>query len=451
MTYDRTTSFDDETTTAAAALSVVVRRPAPTVSWRDRSGERSMIISERTLVGSSESVALRVQAATVSRVHAELEPREDGLWIRDLGSKNGVTVDRVWLKEGRLHHGAIVRLGEIDLTVRYADAQSNVALWREPQFGAMIGRSPAMRELFARLARLAQSDAAVLIQGETGTGKELVARSIHDASPRNKGPFVIVDCAAMPDTLLEAELFGHTRGAFTGAHTAREGAFEAASGGTIFLDEVGELPLAMQPKLLRVLESRTIRRVGESQHRPVNVRVVTATHRDLAQMVASGAFREDLYFRLAVLPARVPPLRERQDDVLLLARSFLPEPLRAAPLDPALERALLARPWVGNVRELRNVMDRVVSLGATEALDGDAPLVSRAISSGAGARGEWAEGPVMDSEVPFKVLRDQWLDHLERAYLTALIARHGRNITAVAAAAGLDRSYIHRLIKKHDL
>jgi two-component system, NtrC family, response regulator GlrR len=450
MTYDRTTSFDDETTTAAASLAMVLRRPTPTVHWRDRTGERSLLVTERTLIGSSESVGLRVLAPTVSRVHAELEPRQDGVWLRDLGSKNGVAIDRVWIKEARLHHGATVRLGDVELSVRYADAQSNVVLWREPRFGALFGKSTVMRELFARLARVAASDAAILIQGETGTGKELVARSIHDASPRARSPFIVVDCAAMPDNLLEAELFGHTRGAFTGAHTAREGAFEAASGGTIFLDEVGELPLAMQPKLLRVLESRTIRRVGESQHRPVNVRVVTATHRDLAAMVASGAFREDLYFRLAVLPVRVPPLREREDDAIELARSFLPEPMRAAALDPTLERALLSRPWVGNVRELRNVMDRVVSLGPSEALDGEANALSRSRPSAA-ARGEWSEGPTVDSGVPFKVLRDQWLDHLERAYLTALIAQHGRNITAVAAAAGLDRSYIHRLIKKHDL
>ena len=197
-------------------------------------------------------------------------------------------------------------------------------LWPGPQFGRLIGPSVKMRELFARLARIARAPASVLIEGETGTGKELVARAIHDASPRAGRPFVVIDCGALPENLLDAELFGHARGAFTGAVAARAGAFESAEGGTVFLDEIGELPLGVQPKLLRVLESRAVRRLGENDHRPVDVRVLSATHRDLRTMVNSRAFREDLYFRLAVLPVRVPPLRERPGDIIALAQHFLP-------------------------------------------------------------------------------------------------------------------------------
>ncbi|MBL8678088.1 MAG: sigma-54-dependent Fis family transcriptional regulator [Myxococcales bacterium] len=335
----------------------------------------------------------------------------------------------------------------------------------DDRLGPLLGRSAAMRELFARLLKIAATDAPAFIHGETGTGKELVARAVHERSTRARAPFVIVDCAALPDNLLEAELFGHARGAFTGAHTTREGAFESAAGGTVFLDEIGELPLSMQPKLLRVLESRTIRRIGESQHRPVDVRIVTATHRDVPSMVRDGAFREDLYFRLAVLPVSVPPLRERGDDVLLLARSFLPEALRHAPLDPRLVDALLRRRWPGNVRELRNTIKRVASLGIEEAIDTpfQAPSATTVSEFAHQAPPPLAPslpetsppttmpGPLCDTRVPFKVLRDQWLDHLERSYITLLLAQHDRNITAVAAAAGLDRTYIHRLLKKHGL
>jgi transcriptional regulator with PAS, ATPase and Fis domain len=259
-------------------------------------------------------------------------------------------------------------------------------------------------------------------------------------SPRHDGPFVVVDCGAIPENLIEAELFGHAKGAFTGAVEARAGAIESAHGGTLFLDEVGELPLAMQPKLLRFLESRTVRRLGEREARAIDVRVVSATHRDLRTMVNRGAFREDLYFRLAVLPVAIPPLRDRPDDLPLLVQHFLPK--GSSPLAPELLRELAKRPWEGNVRELRNFVERALALGADAALDlmgTERPLPREDAL------------PRVSLEVPFKTLRERWLDHLEREYVKGLLERFDHNVSAVANAAGIDRTYVHRLMKKHGL
>jgi transcriptional regulator with GAF, ATPase, and Fis domain len=303
-----------------------------------------------------------------------------------------------------------------------------------------------MLALYARLERVATSHGTVLIGGETGTGKELVAQALHDASGRADGPFVVVDCGALPETLLDAELFGHGRGAFTGAIGARAGAVEVAHGGTLFLDEIGELPLALQPKLLRVLEARTIRRLGENEQRAVDVRFVCATHRDLRAMVGAHAFREDLYFRLAVLPITVPALRERRSDVALLAQRFLPEDARAL-LTPELIAWLEASPWPGNVRELRNFIERLTTLGAAEAL---AMTAATALDPAAPAGELGVLAPELQA-LPFKEARERWMNQMERAYVAALLERHAKNMTAAAAAAGLDRTYLHRLRRKHRL
>jgi transcriptional regulator with PAS, ATPase and Fis domain len=304
------------------------------------------------------------------------------------------------------------------------------------RFGPLLGRSPVMRALFAHLANVAPSDSAVLIVGETGTGKELVARAIHEASSRARQPFVVVDCGALPENLLEAELFGHARGAFTGADSARAGAIEAAAGGTVFLDEIGELPMAMQPKLLRVLEARTVRRIGEATHRPVDVRFVSATHRDLAKMVATGAFREDLYFRLTVLPVVVPPLRERTEDIELLISSFWPEAI----VDDDLLAAIAARPWRGNVRELRNFVDRARAFGVPEALASfrdPKPMHSAAR----------LELPSFDQT--FRAFREAWREAGDREFLRQLLARHDQNVGQAAQAAEIDRTYLYKLIRRY--
>ena len=256
--------------------------------------------------------------------------------------------------------------------------------------------------------------------------------------------------------MLESELFGHVKGPFTGAISAREGAIETAHGGTVFLDEIGELPPTMQPKLLRTIESRTVRRIGEAAYREVDVRFIAATHRDLASMVGVGAFREDLFFRLAVLPLDVPPLRERRDDIPLLARTFAEES-PATHLDDVTIDALIAYPWLGNIRELRNFVERVRAVGAAQALTmlrgGDPVTASPRASAPPPALSPpaWSALPAAPLDRPFKELREEWNDHLERDYFAGLVRKLGRNVPAVADAAQLDQTYVRRMLRKHEL
>ena len=430
-------------------LALVSRRRSLVLSWTDQAGAHRESIEGRTLLGTSTDATLTLQDRSVSRLHAELERRGDGhIWIRDLGSTNGTWVDGVMVERARVTAGCTLRLGATSIVVDTGSV-NDVPLWPDYRFGALVARSELMREFFMLLSSYATTESSVLVQGETGTGKELVARTLHEASRRAQGPFIVVDCGALPESLLESELFGHTKGAFTGALGARVGALEAADGGTVFLDAIGELPLAMQPTLLRVLESKTIRRLGEAEHRRIDVRFVAATHQDLRGMVARGAFREDLYFRLAVLPAFLSPLRDRPDDIPLLLNVFLAGHAVQVPKD--IMAALLTRPWAGNVRELRSFAERVVAVGPEKAWaitrSGDdlgAPEPRVPVS---------ADGTLSVSvEVPFKILREQWIDRLERDYLTLLIAKHGRkDVPTLADAAGLDRSYVHRLLRKHGL
>ncbi|GAC1545931.1 MAG: hypothetical protein NVS3B10_09980 [Polyangiales bacterium] len=435
---------DSETIAGPTRLpfALVGHRAAFTLEWTDDDGPHAATVSQRTLIGSAARADVVVAHPTVSRLHAELTVRDDGLWIRDLESRNGTHVDGVLVTGARLRdEGSRVELGECALVARRTAQATAVPLWPEDHFGPLLGGSAVMRELFLRLSQYAQTTSTVIVQGETGTGKELVASALHAASSRAAQPFVVVDCGALPEALLESELFGHVRGAFTGAQHDRAGAFESAEGGTVFLDEIGELPLAMQPKLLRVLESRAVRRLGEARHRPIDVRFVAATHRDLQSMVSSGAFREDLYFRLSVLPVMVPPLRARPGDLPQLVAHFLPPGKRRA-IDAAQLAELASLPWLGNVRELRTFVERALAVGAQEAF-----ALSRPSRPAPPTRAL----PAVPTDVPFKELREQWNDHLEREYIAELLARHGRNTELVGRAAGLDRSYVHRLMRKHDL
>ena len=422
----------------------------PQLQWVDAVSSHSMLIKGLRLIGSAPDCDVHLNDESVSRLHAKLDVTPSGTWVTDLGSRNGTWVNGVRIREALVPDGACIRMGGTDVWFYYDQNVRDVELWPFERFGPLWGRSERMRELFAQLYRIAALDATVLVLGETGTGKELVARSIHDASPRADKPFVVVDCGALAESLLEAELFGNAKGAYTGAVGARAGAIEAADGGTVFLDEIGEMPLSMQPKLLRALEGRAVRRVGETQYRQVNVRFVAATHRDLAAMVNKGTFREDLYFRLSVVPLTVPPLRDRLDDIPLLAEKMCP-PGAEHVVTPDLLRELRQRAWPGNVRELRNFVERALALGARGAL----------MMGGGGAAGVRASVgappapkeamPAVNADEPFKVLRDRWLDHLERAYLVALMERHKRDTAAIAQASGLDRSYVYRLIRKHEL
>ncbi len=443
---------------------------AARLDWEDATGPRSRPVAKSVILGSSENADLVLDDPTVSRLHAQLEFRDDGVWIRDLRSSNGTWLQNVRIERALVPHLGRIRIGKTDLILshvrRGATAVADTVEWPEPSFHQLRGGSRKMRALYATLARVATASAPVLILGETGTGKEVVARSIHEESPRKGGPFIVVDCAALPETLLDAELFGHARGAFTGAASARSGAIEAANGGTVFLDEIGELPKAMQPKLLRVLEAKTVRRIGENEHRAVDVRFVFATHRDLLKMVSTGEFREDLYFRIGVLPVQVPPLRERLEDLETLLTHFIGEETSLA---PDLLAALRERAWTGNVRELRNFVDRMHTLGHERALamtDVHAPMnatpspQSERMTTSSDSTTLPALKPVAASaELPadlstrgsFRSFRDRWNEHGERLYINDLLARNQRNVSAAAREAELDRTYLYKLIRKYGL
>jgi transcriptional regulator with PAS, ATPase and Fis domain len=313
-----------------------------------------------------------------------------------------------------------------------------IPLSQRDRFGRLRGGSVPMRAVYALLEAAAAGQSTVLLQGESGTGKDLAAESIHLESARSGGPFVVVDCGAVPGNLLEAELFGHEAGAFTGATAQRTGAFEAAIGGTLLLDEIGELSLDLQPKLLRVIERREIQRIGGTQRIPVDVRVVAATNRDLKTEVNARRFRSDLYFRLAVLVVRMPPLRERTSDIPALVEAILDglgdrdSPIARSLAGGELLPELLRHGWPGNVRELRNYVE------ACLARQEPAPALA-------------SDEPVIDITQPLRAVRDRWLRHVERRYLEQLLEAHGGNVSAAARAAGVDRVHLHRLLSKAGL
>jgi DNA-binding NtrC family response regulator len=398
-------------------------------------------------IGSHASNDIVLRDPMVSRFHCRLV-REDGMWrLRDSGSMNGTSLDQVRVRDADVVTGdGVLHLGDSIVRVRGGVPEKEDVVPMLPAFGALVGTSLPMRRLFGLLEKIAQSDINVLIEGESGTGKELVATEIMQRSARADKPFVVVDCGAISPNLVESELFGHVRGAFTGADRDRIGAFEAADGGTVFLDEIGELPLELQPKLLRALEAREIRRVGETKARRVNVRVISATNRDLEREVNKGRFREDLYFRIAVISARVPSLRERLDDMLILLRTFLsqlgvPEEERLFPAHVIQE--MTKHDWPGNVRELRNYVERSVVLQSA----------SPALRRGAGgiATGPNVQGGGIDLSVPFRIAKVGVIDSFERTYLTQLLEAAGGNMSKAARLAGMDRMYLHRIVQKHGL
>ena len=324
----------------------------------------------------------------------------------------------------------------------------------------VVGRSPAMTQVFELVKKAARSEANILVLGESGTGKELIARAIHANSPRASGPFVPVDCASLPEQLLESELFGHEKGAFTGAVRTKTGLVEAAHRGTLFLDEIGDLPASLQVKLLRALQERQIRRVGGTGLVDVDVRVVSATNRNLAEAIAKGQFREELYYRINVIAIRLPPLRERAGDVRLLAHTFLKRygQARVTGLDEAAAEALDRYPWPGNVRELQNVIERACALADGPKVTvkdlpehvlhaGAGPAAPGASAPGTGPAGEHGTG----ADLTLKAAKEQWLQVLEVSYLRDLLARHAGNVSSAAKAAGIDRKTFHRLINKYDL
>ncbi len=396
------------------------------------------------LVGKHPSNDVVLESSSVSRYHLEIRAEADRVLVKDVGSKNGTFFDRARITEVRVGAGAVLHIGGPvgpELSIELA-TQPTMVPSEATAFGPLIGRSRAMRSVFALLERTASTKATVLIVGETGTGKEWVAKAIHAASDRKDRPLIVIDCSAIPHNLIESELFGHVRGAFTDAHGDRAGAFEAANGGTLFLDELGELPIDLQPKLLRAVESKEIQRVGESTRRRVDVRLLAATNRNLEEEISQGRFRQDLFFRFAVVTLRLPPLRERGDDVLILAEHILRDlgAEGAFDIEGPVKEALLSYAWPGNVRELRNALERAVHLGAEHAI----PMVPK--EQRPSPKGPELEGP----DVPFKEAKDRLVMTFERAYLERLMSR-SKNISKAAREAGIDRNYLYRLLKKHHL
>ena len=402
-------------------------------------GARFRSSRERAVIGTHPSTDFVLRDPAVSRFHIELQLLGSRVLVRDLESKNGTTVDGVAVQGAYLQGQARIGLGKTVLQFALGEPNVRLALSRRERFGDLVGRSQAMRACFAQLESAAASDATVLLSGETGAGKDVAAEGIHRESARAGGPFAVVDCGAVPSHLLEDELFGHERGAYTGATGARAGAFESAAGGTLFLDEIGELPLALQPVLLRAVESRKIRRIGGSQTIPVDVRIIAASNRDLKAEVNAHRFRADLYFRLAVLEIAVPPLRDRVEDLPLLvdeliqARGLTAAPGARALLAPEAMAELRAHAWPGNVRELANYIERCAALDSREPLErGAAP-------------------PALDTRLPIRDARERWVRWFERQYLERLLAEHGGNVTAAARTAGVDRIHLHRLLARAGL
>ena len=407
-------------------------------------GREIDVAKDDVRIGKSRQCDVVLPDDSVSRVHAQIVREGDAYRVRDLESTNGTFVDSAKVSDAFLEPGAVLRVGKVELRFLPRQARAELLPSDAEQFGPVVGRSLAMRKIFGLLERVAPTDVTILLQGETGTGKDLIARAIHEASDRRGGPFVVVDCGAVAPNLIESELFGHERGAFTGAHSRRTGAFELANGGTIFLDEIGELPADLQPKLLRVLESRQLRRVGGTDAVDVDIRVLAATHRNLKELADEGAFREDLYFRLAVVTLTVPPLRERRDDIPMLIETFshkLPPGMWKAPGPEAMAR-LIGYDWPGNVRELRNVVER----SAYVSPDGVVDLV--ATNQGR----ERPHGAVdFDPTLTFREQKERAIELFEEVYLRWLLQRAEGNISRAARDAGMDRKYLHKLLRRYGI
>ncbi|MFO0669586.1 MAG: sigma 54-interacting transcriptional regulator [Polyangiaceae bacterium] len=389
------------------------------------------------VIGSGPNADLRVSDPGVSREHVRVMLDPNGARIRDESSKNGTYVGGMRVRDITLTQDAAITIGGTTLQISIEAEQIELALSEGDRFGDAIGTSTVMRHLFANLERIAGSDLTVLIEGESGVGKDLLARAIHQKSPRADGPMVVVDCGAIPANLVESELFGHERGAFTGATDSRRGMFEEADGGTLFLDEIGELPLDLQPKLLRALEQREIRRVGGRTPKPVNVRVIAATNRRLSEAARTGEFRSDLYYRLAVARVTVPPLRDRPEDILPIARTLL-RMLRndtSADFPADFASMLAAYPWPGNVRELRNVVERYAVFGSERGLFDRASAVARSADDDL-------------ASLTYHEARKIVLDRFEEQYLPRVLERANGVMSRAAELAGVARPSFYRMMAR---
>jgi DNA-binding NtrC family response regulator len=416
------------TTQQVGLADVPLRKVRVSVSDGPDRG-RSIDLGDRhMLVGRSEACDLQLLDPTVSGMHVELALTENGVLVRNLGSRNGVQVGVARVEEAIVELPTSILIGRTVLRLAPGDDETLRPIAAVQRMGGLSGRSFKMKMVFGLVQQFAHSDATVLVEGATGTGKELAARAIHDQSDRKNGPYEIVDCGAIPAHLMEAELFGCVRGAYTGADQARAGVFERADGGTVVLDEIGELPLELQPKLLGVIERGQVRRLGDQQTRKVSVRVIATTNRVLAREVQAARFRQDLYFRLTVLRLAIPPLRDRREDIPLLAREILGEGFE---IPAAWLRVLESHDWPGNVRELRNVLER--ARARASARPGDVVLE---LSPDGGI----AIDPIDDARKAF-----------EKDYLRKLLGKSGHNVRRAARLAGLTRQGLYALMARHGL
>jgi len=439
-------------------------------------------------IGAMEDNDLVIDDDTVSRYHCRIYQDENSYLLQDLDSTNGSFINRVRIKEAFLKPGCTLTVGKTDVKFQSLDERVDILPSNREAFGEIVGKSVRVREIFGILEKISHTDVTVVIEGETGTGKEVVARTIHNTSNRAKGPLVVFDCGAVPENLIESELFGHEKGSFTGAVMSRQGLFEMAQGGTIFLDELGELSLDLQPKLLRALEQREIRRVGSNKPIKIDVRVIAATNRNLQDEVKAGRFREDLYYRLSVVRLVLPALRERREDIPLLVKHFLrnsrfnKEPgsnrVRIKGISRDALDCLMNYQWPGNVRELLNVIERACSFAETEYIQPeDLPehvsgmgIVARRVTPeeateeadpttgnvglGFPAGMDTDDGPTampIGLEKTFKAAKEEWVNTFERDYIMTLLRKNEANISHAAREADIDRKYFRKLMKKYSI
>jgi len=396
---------------------------------------------------------------TVSRNHVEIETTADSFLLRDLNSTNGTFINDTRVKEAFLSPGDVITIGNTKILYQAFDEKVQMEPSKNNFFGEMVGKSKKMRQIFGILERISPTLATVIIEGETGTGKELVARAIHTNSLRKDKPFIVFDCSAIAANLIESELFGHMKGSFTGAIKDRRGAFEEANGGTIFLDEIGELTLDLQPKLLRALEQREIKRVGSTQTVNLDVRVLCATNRNLKKEVEEGRFREDLYYRLSVVKVQLPPLRERTEDIPLMIEKILTNArynkkpdgsYYVSRVEDDALKTMQRYQWPGNVRELNNILERAISFAENGILtaQGLQYIFSEASNH---SDDEHTVKTSVDNNLPFKEAKQMVVESFEKDYLQDLLDRNKGNVSKAAREAKIDRKHLRNLLVKYGI
>lgn len=425
----------------------------------EHAGKEFTIDKSRVYVGRSSVNDITIRDKSISSTHFELCAEEDGFLLRDLGSTNGTRLACCRVREIWLESDVKFRAGSTSFQITSSDEFVEIPLSDGESFGGVIGSSVAMREVFATLEKVAPTELTCLVEGDTGTGKERVARAIHDCSRRSARPYVVLDCSSIPADLMESYVFGHEKGAFTGAVSQRAGAFEQANGGTLFLDEIGELDVSLQPKLLRVLENQEFKRVGGNKVIHSDCRVIAATNRDLRAMVNEGTFREDLYFRLSIVNVGLPPLRDRKDDIPALVEYFIDQIRAKRPDKQSLRMTadamdhLLAYGWPGNVRELRNVILRAGNLASGTKIERSDLLLTGSIFKAAAVEQSAGGGGGYEIDITreFKECKQEVIEQFEIKYLEALMEAFEGNISQASRSTGLTRYHLRELLKKYDL